>query len=731
MKSLFDRGFVIGIAAVCVVTAGNSALAYHNTVLLYQAAAEVTHTHKVLDALAELLSTAKDAETGQRGFVITGDLEYLRPYHIAEGTISQWIRQIDSLTTDNPEMQQQLPELRRVVGDKLAELRETVALRQNEGFAAAERMVLTGRGRVTMDSIRIQVGRMVAEEERQLRDRTAKATRNRTFAISALVIAGLVQLATLAALIVLLRRKIRSRERAAALLHEQQEWFRTTLFSIGDAVITTDTAGLVSNLNPVAEALTGWTTAEAGGRKLDDVFRVVHEETRAPIGNPALQALREGVVVSLISHSVLIARDGTEHPVDDSAAPIRDPGGQVLGAVLVFRDISERREAESRLREADRRKDEFLAVLAHELRNPLAPLRHALEVLHLAPGDPAAVEQVGGIMERQLQQMVRLIDDLLDVSRIAGNRLELRREPIDISTVVHSALETCGPLLAQSRHALKLTLPPHPLHVDADRSRLAQAFANLLNNAIKYTEPGGRIWLTVERTAGEVVVTVRDSGIGIPEAMLGRVFEMFVQVDSSIDRAQGGLGIGLQLVKRIVEMHGGSVVAQSGGPGRGSEFVVRLPVALAPTGGPRPVAGAPRPAMRRRVLVADDNADAADTLAMMLRMKGHDVCIARDGAEALEEGARFRPEVALLDIGMPKLDGLEVARRMRTTDWGRDIILIALTGWGQEDDRRRSRDAGFDHHIVKPVELATLEAVLSANGESYRGELQKRATGAS
>ncbi|MGH7524916.1 MAG: CHASE3 domain-containing protein [Gemmatimonadales bacterium] len=712
MKSLFDRGFIAGIAAVCVITAGNSALAYHNTLLLYQAAAEVTHTHKVLEALAELLSTAKDAETGQRGFVITGDLEYLRPYHIAEGTISEWIKQIDSLTADNPAMQQQLPDLRRVVGDKLAELRETVALRQNEGFAAAERMVLTGRGRITMDSIRVQVGRMVAEEEHQLRDRTAQAARSRTFAISALVIAGLVQLATLAALIVLLRRKIRNRERAAAQLHEQQEWFRTTLFSIGDAVITTDTTGVVSNLNPVAEALTGWSAAEARGHNLDDVFRVVHEVTRAPASNPALQALREGTVIGLANHSVLIARDGVEHPVDDSAAPIRDADGRVLGAVLVFRDISERREAESRLREADRRKDEFLAVLAHELRNPLAPLRHALEVLHLAPGDPASVGQVGGIMERQLQHMVRLIDDLMDVSRITSNRLELRRETIDIAAVVHGALETCGPLLAQSRHALKLTLPPHPLHVDADRARLAQAFANLLNNAIKYTEPGGRIWLTVERDGNEVGITVRDSGIGIPEAMLGRVFEMFVQVDSSIDRAQGGLGIGLQLVKRIVEMHGGSVVARSTGPGRGSEFVVRLPVALTPAAGSRPSEGTAGPAARRRVLVADDNADAADTLAMMLRMKGHEVAVARDGVEALEVGAQFQPEVAMLDIGMPKMDGLEVARRMRASDWGRGIMLIALTGWGQEDDRRRSRDAGFDHHIVKPVELATLEAVL-------------------
>jgi PAS domain S-box-containing protein len=713
MKTLFDRWFFLGIAAVFVITAGNSALAFHNTRLLYETAGQVTHTHKVLEALAELLSTAKDAETGQRGFVITGNLAYLEPYHVAEGTITSWIRQIDTLTRDNPRVQAELPELRRVMANKLAELRETVALRQNEGFAAAERMVLTGRGMASMDSLRGEVRRMVSEEEEQLNERTARATRSRNFAISALVVAGLVQLATLAAMIYLLRRKIRNRERAAVLLTEQKEWFRTTLFSIGDAVITTDTAGKVTTLNTVAEQLTGWTAAEASGHSLAEVFQIVDENSRLPVMNPALRALREGAIVGLANHTVLVARDGSERPIDDSAAPIRDGSGNILGAVLVFRDISGRRDTERRLQEADQRKDEFLAVLAHELRNPLAPLRHALEILHLAHDDPATVEKVGGIMERQLQHMVRLIDDLLDVSRIAGNRLELRREPIDIAAVVHSALETCGPLLSQSQHSLKLTLPPHPLHVDADRGRLAQAFANLLNNAVKYTENGGRIWLTVERAGSEVLVMVRDSGIGIPENMLEPIFEMFVQVDSSLERAQGGLGIGLQLVKRIIETHGGSVVAESAGTGKGSQFTVRLPVVLAPAAitnlfvGPR---GGDRP---HRILVADDNTDAGDTLAMMLRMMGHDVCVVRDGIEALDEGSRYHPDIALLDIGMPKLNGFETARRMRTTEWGRDIVLVALTGWGQDEDRRRSQQAGFDHHMVKPVELATLETVLS------------------
>jgi PAS domain S-box-containing protein len=692
IKRKFDKSFFFGMTVVFLVTIGNTIVAFTNIGRLYSTADQVTHTHKVLEALAELLSTAKDAETGQRGFVITGDLQYLEPYHVAEGSIASWIRQIDTLTRDNPRVQAELPELRRVMTNKLQELRETLALRQNEGFAAAEQMMLGGRGMASMDSLRSQVRRMVGEEEEQLRDRTTRAVRSRNFAISSLVIAGLVQLATLAAMFVLLRRKIRNRDRAAALLNEQKELFRTTLSSIGDAVITTDTSGAITTVNPVAEQLTGWTAGDARGRTLEEVFQTV---------------------VGPEGHTVLLAHAGGEHPIDDSAAPIRDAGGDALGAVLVFRDISARRDAERRLREADQRKDEFLAVLAHELRNPLAPLRHALEILHLAHDDPVAVEKVGGIMERQLQQMVRLIDDLLDVSRIAGNRLELRREPVDIAAVVHSALETCGPLLSQSQHTLKLTLPPHPLHVDADRGRLAQAFANLVNNAVKYTEPGGRIWLTVERDGNEVVVTVRDSGIGIPEAMLARIFELFVQVDSSLERSQGGLGIGLQLVKRIIESHDGAVVAESAGSGKGSQFTVRLPVVLAPMAHAHEFVGQRGGGRARRILVADDNVDAGDTLALMLRMMGHDVCVVRDGIEALDEGSRFRPEIALLDIGMPRLNGFETARRMRTTGWGRGIVLVALTGWGQDQDRRRSQEAGFDHHMVKPVELATLEAVLS------------------
>jgi PAS domain S-box-containing protein len=373
----------------------------------------------------------------------------------------------------------------------------------------------------------------------------------------------------------------------------------------------------------------------------------------------------------------------------------------------------ERRRAEEALREADRRKDEFLATLAHELRNPLAPMRNALQVMQLAGGDVSAVAAAREMMERQMRHMVRLVDDLLDVSRITRGKLELRRQRVDLGAVLRTAVETSRPLIEAAGHALTTTLPPQPLFVDGDPVRLAQVFANLLNNAAKYTEPGGQIWLTAERQGSDAFVSVRDTGLGIPPEMLGTVFELFTQVDRTLEKAQGGLGIGLTLVRRLTEMHGGSVEARSEGPGRGSEFVVRLPVVLAGPARDEGPAGGAGESSRRRILVVDDNRDSAMSLALMLQLMGNEVRTAHDGLEAVQAAEVFRPDVGLLDIGLPRLNGYDAARRIRSQPWGRDVVLIAVTGWGQEDDRRRSKEAGFNFHMVKPVEPAALEKLLA------------------
>jgi PAS domain S-box-containing protein len=762
-----------------------------------------------------------------------------------------------------------------------------------------------------------------------------------------------------------------SRNRA----NERGELWRVTLGSIGDGVITTDIDGRVTYLNEVVASLTGWTQQQALGQPLDNVFRIVNEVTRQPVENPAVRALRDGLVVGLANHTVLVDKDGSERPIDDSAAPIRDEHGLVSGCVLIFRDVTEQRRMEkekasqllnarllasivessddviiskslegviqswnaaaerlfgyaaaealgrhisliipperiqeedhiiSRLRQgqriehfeterlrrdgrripvsltispirdeadnvvgaskiarditerkrteaererfvtlvenstdfigicdtqgiplfvnraglemvgldsieqarrtpvrefffpedqqrimsgflpavlqeghgeievrfrhfktgdarwmaykvlaltdptgqptgfatvsqdvtgrrrleddlrrlaadlsdADRRKNEFLATLAHELRNPLAPLSNMLEVLKRAGDKPEVLQEGLATMERQLAQMIRLVDDLLDLNRITHNRLELRHSEVELASVIHQAVEACRPLADSAGHRLEVTLPDEQIHLRADAARLAQVVGNLLNNSCKYTRPGGKIWVTAERQGSEAVLTVKDTGIGIPPDKLESIFDMFTQVERSLERSQGGLGIGLTLVKRLVQMHGGSIDARSAGEGRGSEFVVRLPIVAGTSKARTPATIAAQEATRtRRILVVDDNEDAAVSLATLLKMTGNETYTAHDGVGAIEAVENHRPEVVLLDIGLPKLSGHEVCRRVRCQSWGKDIVLIALTGWGQEEDLRRSRETGFDGHLVKPVDYATLMELLNS-----------------
>lgn len=380
-------------------------------------------------------------------------------------------------------------------------------------------------------------------------------------------------------------------------------------------------------------------------------------------------------------------------------------------------DFIQRCRADEALGEAARRKDEFLAMLAHELRNPLAPVRNAIQILRLEGTRAPQELWARDVIDRQIQQMTRLIDDLLDVSRITRGRLELRKERVELARVLQGAVETSRPLIDGSGHELSVDLPADPIYLDADITRLAQVFSNLLNNAAKYSDRGSRISLTAERQGSDVVVSVRDCGIGIPREMLTRVFDMFAQVDRSLERTVGGLGIGLTLVKRLVEMHGGTVEAQSEGTGKGSEFVVRLPIpVLQRPQGSRPagIADASAASDRRRILVADDNKDAATSMSMLLRMLGYETRTAFDGHEAVEAAADFRPDVALLDIGMPKMNGYDVARRLREQAWARDLVLIAVTGWGQAEDKQRTLEAGFGHHLVKPVDPADLAELLAS-----------------
>ncbi len=725
MGRTFDKGLLLGLGALVSLLVLNAGLASFNTWRLREDAYQVAHTHEVIDALDELLATVTDAETGERGFLITNDKSYLKPYDDALRTLDAKVDRIERLVADNQSQRDRMPQLRGVIRDKVDELARTIALRKMpDGFDVARLEVLQHRGLQKMEAFRTVVGAMRTTEQDLLKQRQDTSEWAYLTAQGTGLLADVLGLVGVGGFALVLRRHLRTRARAAAAIDAQRGLLHATLVSIGDAVIVTDVEGRVTLLNGVAETLTGWMLSDAAGKPVGEVFHIVVESTRAPAENPALVALREDRIVGLTNHTILIARDGQEWPIDDSAAPIRDRNGEVSGVVLVFREIREqkrqaqelRRRADA-LKEADRRKDEFLATLAHELRNPLAPILNALQVLRLAGNNPAAMGQALPMMERQLHHLVRLIDDLMDASRISRNKLELRKERVGLTVVLQSALESSRPLIEQCGHELTVALPPQSVDLDGDPTRLAQIFANLLTNAAKYTQRGGHIWLTGERQGSDAVVTVRDTGVGIPGDMLPRVFEMFEQAAQSLDRSQGGLGIGLTLVRRLTEMHGGSVEAQSDGPGKGSSFVVRLPVVLTPPDPKKPApadGGASIPARAKgRVLVVDDNKDAALSLAILLQMVGYEVVMAHDGVEAVERATAFRPDVALLDIGLPKLNGYEVAERIRSQPWGKQVFLIATTGWGQDEDRRRSQVAGFDQHLVKPVDPAALQQLLT------------------
>jgi PAS domain S-box-containing protein len=750
-------------------------------------------------------------------------------------------------------------------------------------------------------------------------------------------------------------------------LFEQREWLRVTLASIGDAVITTDTGGNVTFLNPVAESLTGWTQEHAIGKPLTTVFHIVNETSRKHVESPTVRALREGVVVGLANHTVLISRDGTERPIDDSAAPIRRSSGEVAGVVLVFRDITERRAAEqvharlaaiidssddaiisktldgfivtwnaaaerllgytaaevvgrpiavvipperseeeprilqqlqrgervdhfetvrlakdgsridvsltiSTVKDAEgkiigaskimrdirdrkrseqalkqsevryrrlfesardgmlildadtgritdanpvmlrslgctleelqgkelwqigvlsdaensrttihqlqktgyirydhlpittsdgqqmeaevianvyredsrqviqcnfrditdrrdlerqareqakeladlhRRKDEFLAMLSHELRNPLAPILNAVQLLRLQQASTPLQKEAHDMIERQVGQLARLVDDLLEVSRITTGRIHLQVEQIDLRNVVSRAIETTKSDCGTKSQTVAWFSPVQPLWVKGDPMRLEQVVVNLLNNACKYTDRGGHIWVGLEQENDEVALRVRDNGIGIGAEMLPRIFDLFSQADQTLHRSQGGLGVGLALVKSLVTMHHGQVQVHSK-PGEGSEFVVRLPRAQSPevfeNGSAERVEHLDD---GLKILVVDDNMDAANSVAMLLRAAGHDARVAHDGTTALQAALEFLPRVAFLDIGMPGLDGFEVAKWIRQEPSLKNTVLVALTGYGQEVDRQRSQDAGFDHHLTKPANFAKIQQVLT------------------
>ncbi len=827
----FGKRQLIGGVALVLLLLLNVVVRDRNTEAVQAATAALDRSHETVSLLRRISVSAVDAETGVRGFVITGAENYLAPYNAALPGFNGDLARLEQVYGDTPEQRHQLAALRARLDESQAELEAIITAARSVGPPAAAARLATGHNKATMDAVRTELDTIETQARADIAARQDEARASSQLARWSGMATGLLGVAASIGFIWSVRRNAAQQASAAAALFAEREQLRVTLASIGDGVIVTDAAGCITMINRVTEQLTGWPYAEAVGAPLEQVFRILNEDTRQPVGNPATRALREGVIVGLANHTLLIARDGTERPIADSAAAIHGASNEVLGAVLVFRDVTEDRHAElalnrslahqqawsdrlrqvaaasltinaattqdsivgvidaearrilgagncrvtfadeplaeeaghlvvpltlrsgrhfgyihcsdkspgfdeddramltqlaqmasiaienSRLyndiRTSDLRKDAFVATLAHELRNPLAPITNSLEALR-ATNSTTEQSSSRQIIERQVGQLVHLVDDLLDVARINQGKLELRRRKVPLSEVLGAAIETSRPAIEAQGHALNVSQPADPIWLDADLTRLAQVFANLLNNSAKYMEAGGAIEIVATADDREVTVVVGDRGIGISPDLLPHVFDMFVQADRSLERAQGGLGIGLTLVRQLVQLHGGSVTAASDGPGHGSEFVVRLPRVAAPVGQqPAPPADSTTALPARRVLVVDDNRDAVESLSLLLKLAGQTVASAHDGREALTQFAAFDPDVVVLDIGLPVLNGYDVARQMRATAT-RPVVLVALTGWGQDDDRRRTADAGFDYHLVKPVEFDSLKSLLAS-----------------
>jgi PAS domain S-box-containing protein len=857
------KGAALGFCLVVVVLFVNAYVAFQNIRSVREHDQLVTHSNRVLHQLETLLSRVKDAETGQRGYILTRREDFLEPYHDAKSKLHLELDDLTKLIADNPEQLRRLAGVRELITERMAVLEKNLEIsRAAPDRESAVAGMKIGEGKRIMDLLRVRITDMELEEQRLLSERQSNAARYYTIAWFSNGLALALACGSIIAASYLIRRELEARKRATVLAHEQSQRLFTTLTSIGDAVIVTDTEGRVTLLNPVAQALTGW-EQEAHGQPLDNVFRIVNEETRQTVESPVAKVLREGTIVGLANHTILLAKDGKEHPIDDSGAPIRGEEGQVVGVVLVFRDIHERKQFEDQqaesqrflrsvldalsshiavldergtilevndawrkfagrnrlenplyavgenylnscetddqlctaeersqaleaakcirdviegktdscdmeypchspdeqrwfqmrvtrfpgagpvrvvvahtditqriksaienerlyeeLKQADVRKDHFLATLAHELRNPLAPISNALELWPALENDRAEMERLREMMGRQTQHMIRLIDDLLDLSRITRGKVQLRPQIVEVKTLIDSAVEAVGPFINRSGHTLEVKLPDEPLLLQADVARMVQVISNLLHNAAKYTGQNGKLSITARRVGDAAEIRVRDNGPGIPAAMLQQIFEMFTQVDQTIDRAHGGLGIGLTLAKTFVELHQGTIAAHSDGEGHGSEFTVTLPalprehhdVPVAPTSEKprRTTAVAPH-----RIVVVDDVRASAQTLALMLKVIGQEVEACHDGEQAIPLIERLRPDVVFLDIGMPGMDGYEVARRLRANPALAKTTLVALTGYGQDEDRRRSIEAGFNFHLVKPTSLEALEQLLA------------------
>jgi two-component system, chemotaxis family, CheB/CheR fusion protein len=818
-----------------------------NTRALVAETRRVERARMLIGELETILSTVKDAETGQRGYLLTGNTAYLEPYERSLTTIHDEIDRLTGLTRQNPAQAERVREFEGLVDTKLSELAQTIRLYRAGNTAEALRIVETGLGERIMDRIRASVGAMRAEETRQLAERSARARQTERQVLAAAIFGGACFLAVLVVFLLVVREDLLGRARAQEAAYDSEEKLRMTLQSIGDAVLSTDAEGRVTFLNRVAERLTGWKTGEATGRPVEDVFRIVNEATRAAVESPVRRVLREGDVVGLANHTILIPRVGDDVPIADSGAPIRDRSGEITGVVLVFRDITELRRAErgtlrlaaivasanyaiigettdnvvtdwnpgaealfgytaeemigkkmsslagtagddpsprstadllagkpasefevkrrtrdgrlletvvtlSPIRDEDGRvvgisrmirdvterrrqsreleearraaeeasaaKDRFLATLSHELRTPLTPVMASLQRLERRPDLGDGMAESFAMIRRNVELEARLIDDLLDLTRIVRGKVELEKSPLDLHAVLGAVAQNARSEFFARGVRLVSRLDATEHFCQGDGGRLQQIFWNLLKNSAKFTPNGGTVTMETQNPEpGRVRIEVSDTGQGIRPDLLPRVFEAFEQGDVTAVRRAGGLGLGLAIARSLVQLHGGVITASSDGEGRGATFAVELATtrdrplpALPPASDPE------RTAARHRmsVLVVEDDLDTAEAMALFLAESGFDVRTAPNIDRARAAFTERPADVLITDVGLPDGSGLDLLAALRPIR--SDFRAIVLSGYGMEEDIRRSRSLGFVEHFVKPINPSRLVAALDALG---------------
>jgi PAS domain S-box-containing protein len=713
------------LATACVIFA-SAGITYLSGLRVIRLHNQALYHSEALRHLEDILSAVKDAETGQRGFIITGDEKYLEPYKTALARLPAELREITDLEAAHIP-NEDLAQLRTLVASKLNELDKTITMVRHQGMQAAEAFVRTGAGKVLMDQIRASAGRIAQEQQAKLQWDVRKADEATRLRSGVFALTSLLSVAFIAWCYRRIRRAVKAEEAAArqaqaeqAEAERQRELLKVTLSSIGDSVIVTDTGGRITFMNGVAETQTGWSFAEANLRPAHEVFRIINEETRAPVENPVEKVLTTGVVVGLANHTVLIRKDGTEIPIDDSGAPIREPDGTLRGAVLVFRDFTEHKNAQAQLHAAkeaaeaaNRAKDQFLAILSHELRTPLTPVLATLNLWEGSDDLPSGLRADLPILKRNIELEARIIDDLLDLTRITRGMLSFTREDADVNQIIELVLGMCRPEL--QRKQLRVLTDFHAVqhHVHTDVSRLQQILWNILSNAAKFTEAGGTITVHTSNDArGVLHLTITDTGIGMAEETLTRLFMPFEQGERQLSRRYGGLGLGMAISRALVDLLGGKISAHSDGLGQGSSFTVSFPTCTPTIDEPSfdtHAGRAPQALLGLRILLVEDHADTATALARLLTRRGYEVHVAETVAAALQTAQKECFDLLLSDLGLPDGTGFEVVEKVHAI---RRVPALALSGYGMEEDIRRCQDAGFDAHLTKPVNFQNLDTLI-------------------